>query len=74
MKITSTTVKLTADTLPKGNLWEMDGACWAAVRSITNPDEWRWYGQNAKAQSKGQPTGDMFDYYPIVGGLPKQQP
>ncbi|MDE2106628.1 MAG: hypothetical protein KGL39_55950 [Patescibacteria group bacterium] len=73
MEVVTHTTPLTADNLPEGNLWEMDGACWHALRSITNPDEWRWSPVNRKAEIKGKPTGEMFDYYPIVGGLPQRK-
>ena len=63
----STTFKLDVTNIPPGNKWEKDGACWMAVWDSHEKAGWRWRPQNIKAFEKDGPTGEMYDYIPVVG-------
>lgn len=71
LEITSHTEPLALNNLPKGNVWEADGACWQAEIDPRLPNGWRWRPMNLKAFWRRKPRGEMTDFYPIVGGLPK---
>jgi hypothetical protein len=61
----TTTIPITADTLPNGLHWEADGSCWEAIRCnrAVQGCDWRWRPMNWKAFAKGEPEGEMLDVY-----------
>lgn len=66
--MTTITTSITSDALPEGPRWEQDKACWRAVPCEPHPvtgKDWRWMPLNMIALSKGEPTSEMTDFYPI---------
>ena len=65
METTKITTPLTIDNLPKGPLWDEDGACFEAVLCDGNTGpivEWFWSCRNLKAMAKGKPDKEMYDF------------
>lgn len=62
----TTTTKITPDTLPQGQRWDADGACYKAAALPTLPEGWYWQACNEKALAKGYQGQALFDFYPVV--------
>lgn len=63
MSEVTTTIPITANALPDGNLWEADGSCWQARVDARETKGWRWFPMNWDAFAKGEPTGEMGDCF-----------
>lgn len=64
-----TTIPITKNNLPVGNFWEADLACWQYERDAHYERGYRMKPMNIRAFSKGEPTGSMTDFYPVIGGI-----
>ncbi len=67
--VTISTTPITADNLPDGPRWEMDGSCWKAERCEPHPitgKDWRWVPLNLAALWKTEPGSVLVDHYPQV--------
>lgn len=64
-----TVFPITLENLPRGPLWDDDGACFEALPcdGCTGPiGDWWWSARNIKAFEKGKPDKAMYPFYPFV--------
>lgn len=68
IETTKITTPITEDNLPKGPLWDEDGACFSAEKCEISVYgvPWRWVPKNGKAFGKGEPDKEMHDFYPAL--------
>ena len=59
------TILITASNLPTGNFWEDDGSCWQYSTDFPDARGYRLRPMNVRAFEKGEPTGPMYDFYPV---------
>jgi len=59
---TTTTVPITVDNLPSGEMCEADGSRWRAIVDQDEPNGWRWQPLNWDAFAKAEPNSEMTEF------------